>query len=135
MDIWKGVGRFDPQRGSERAFVATIARRRLIDRFRRASAQPQLTPLEELESIGASADGPSGEISSEAERVAQAFTQLSSDQQRVVELAVLHGLSHSEIARHTGMPIGSVKTHMRRGILKVREWLDIRVAESTGGSP
>ncbi|HVN99474.1 MAG TPA: sigma-70 family RNA polymerase sigma factor [Steroidobacteraceae bacterium] len=134
MDVWKAGARFDPQRGSERAFVATIARRRLIDRSRRAAAQPQLASSDELETIAGAAAGIGGETSSEAEHVAQAFAQLPAEQQRVIELSVLHGLSHSEIARHTGLPLGSVKTHLRRGILRVRDTLGIRAASDARGS-
>ncbi len=133
LDVWKSASRFDPVQGSEKVFIATIARRRLIDRLRRHSTRPQFAQEEELDSIGFASPGTSGEISSEAERAAEAVAQLAGDQQRVIELAVLHGLSHSEIATRTGMPLGTVKTQMRRGILKVRELLGVRVSSDDGG--
>jgi len=135
VDVWKSAGRFDPSQGSEKVFVATIARRRLIDRLRRSSARPEFAPAEDLDNYGFSAPGTSGEISIEAERAAVAVGQLAGDQQRVIELAVLHGLTHSEIAKHTGMPLGTVKTQLRRGIIKVREILGVDLERDKGGGP
>lgn len=133
VDVWKSASRFDPRQGSEKVFIATIARRRLIDRLRRSAARPEFASEEELDEAGFAVPGTRGEISSEAERAAEAVAQLGADQQRVIELAVLHGLTHSEIAARTGMPLGTVKTQIRRGILKVRELLGVRVDRDEGG--
>ena len=115
-------------------FIATIARRRLIDRLRRHATRPQFAGEEELDALGFAEPGTRGEISSEAERAAEAVAQLGEDQQRVIELAVLHGLTHSEIASRTGMPLGTVKTQMRRGLIKARELLGIEVVGEGGGA-
>ena len=125
-DVWKSAGRFDPRRSSDRAFVATIARRRLIDRLRRHMSRPESALSEELDIAGFAEPGTRGEVSSEAERAAEAVAQLRPEQRRVIELAILHGLSHSEIASRTGLPLGTVKTQLRRGILRARELLGIR---------
>jgi RNA polymerase sigma-70 factor (ECF subfamily) len=132
MDVWKSAARFDPRQGTETVFVATIARRRLIDRLRRHSARPQFASDEELDAIGFAEPGTRGEIASEAERAAEAVGQLGGDQQRVIALAVLHGLTHSEIASATGMPLGTVKTQLRRGMIKVRELLGVRLTCDEG---
>ena len=134
MDVWKSAARFDPAQGSEKVFIATIARRRLIDRLRRHATRPQFAGEEELDALGFAEPGTRGEISSEAERAAEAIAQLGPDQQRVIELAVLHGLTHSEIASRTGMPLGTVKTQMRRGLIKARELLGIEIAGDGGGA-
>lgn len=134
MDVWKSAARFDSRQGSEKTFVATIARRRLIDRLRRSEARPQFAGDTELESLGFAEPGTRGEIASEAERAARAVAQLAPDQQRVIELAVLHGLTHSEIASRTGMPLGTVKTQMRRGLIKARELLGIEAGDDGGGA-
>lgn len=137
LDVWKSAARFDPAQGSEKVFITTIARRRLIDRLRRHSQLPEFAPTEELDVIGWAEPGTRGEIAIEAERAAMAVAQLKPDQQKVIELAVLHGLSHSEIAARTGMPLGTVKTQMRRGLIQVREImrLDGPAAElATAGS-
>jgi RNA polymerase sigma-70 factor (ECF subfamily) len=133
MDIWKNAARFDPARGSEQAFVATIARRRLIDRLRRHAQRPEFASTDELEVVGFADPGTRGEVCIEAERAAEAMAELRPDQQRVIELAVLHGLTHSEIAARTGLPLGTVKTQIRRGLLRVRERLGIDSGASGGG--
>jgi RNA polymerase sigma-70 factor (ECF subfamily) len=121
LDVWKSAARFDPAQGTEKVFITTIARRRLIDRLRRHSQLPEFAPTEELDAVGWAEPGTRGEVAIEAERAAMAVAKLKPDQQKVIELAVLHGLSHSEIAAKTGMPLGTVKTQMRRGLIQVRE--------------
>ena len=80
------------------------------------------------------ADGPwnavddtSGASSSDAQRAAVALRELKPDQQRVIGLAVVEGLSQSEIASATGLPLGTVKTLMRRGLISIREALGVGV--------
>jgi RNA polymerase sigma-70 factor (ECF subfamily) len=134
VDVWKSAARFDARQGSERMFVATIARRRLIDRLRRIGARPELALGTDLDTLGFAEPGTGGELAAEAEQAAAAVRELSAEQQRVIELAVVHGLSHSEIATHTGLPLGTVKTQIRRGILRVRELLGVQVATDGGGA-
>lgn len=121
VDVWKSAERYDPTVASETAFVATIARRRLIDRRRRAQRRPQAELLPEtLES----SDSPVDEqlaLCDEAELAKRELERLKPDQQRVLRLSIWDGLSHSEIAERTGMPLGTVKTHVRRGLLQIRE--------------
>jgi RNA polymerase sigma factor (sigma-70 family) len=135
MDIWKSAARFDRQRGSEQVFITMIARRRLIDRLRRHAQQPEFTSTDDLDVIGFAEPGTRGEVCIEAERAAAAVAELRADQQRVIELAVMHGLSHGEIAARTGMPLGTVKTQMRRGLIRVREMLGVDAAAVSGGGP
>ncbi|MCV5784793.1 hypothetical protein OFN20_28335, partial [Escherichia coli] len=61
---------------------------------------------------------------------AKALNQLRPEQRQVLQLSIVHGMSHQEIADATGMPLGTVKTHARRGLLQVREILGIK--DSTG---
>jgi RNA polymerase sigma-70 factor (ECF subfamily) len=135
MDIWKSAARFDPLRGSEQVFITMIARRRLIDRLRRHAQQPEFASTDDLDVIGFAEPGNRGEVSVEAERAAAAVAELKADQQRVIELAVIHGLSHGEIAARTGMALGTVKTQMRRGLIRVREMLGIDAPAVAGGGP
>jgi RNA polymerase sigma factor (sigma-70 family) len=133
MDLWKSAARFDPQRGSEKVFITMIARRRLIDRLRRDAQQPEFASTDDLDVIGFAEPGTRGEVCIEAERAAAAVAELKADQQRVIELAVMQGLSHGEISARTGMPLGTVKTQMRRGLIRVREMLGIDAAAVSGG--
>ena len=120
VDVWKSAGRYDPAHGSEVTFVATIARRRLIDRRRRERRRPHETISETLAEPGA-AERP--ELSAEAALAVRAVAELRPEQQRVVLLSACEGLSHGEIARELSMPLGTVKAHVRRGLLHVKRAL------------
>ncbi len=61
------------------------------------------------------------EIKAEAERARKLIRTLKPEQQRIIELAVYHGHTHQSIADSLGLPLGTVKTHLRRGLLRIRE--------------
>lgn len=126
-DVWRSASRFDPTQGSEKIFVATIARRRLIDRMRRAATQGQAISTDEIETLAWADPAPNAEIAAEAQAAARAVMQLRPEQRRVLELGLLQGFSHSEIAEALAMPLGTVKTMMRRGLIRVRELMGVEV--------
>ncbi len=125
ISVWRSAGRFDASRSSEATFVATIARRRLIDRLRAAGTRPQAVPMEDAgvlrdeHSSAARADA-----SLDLARVEEALAGMRPEQRQVLELAVVGGHSHSQIASHTGLALGTVKTHVRRGLIRIRERLE-----------
>ena len=125
LDIWRSAGRFDAAQGSDKMFIAMIARRRLIDRLRKKSAEPPMDPVEVLESVAWSEPGSRSETSLEAEQAMRALKELRPEQRQVLELGLLHGLTQSEIATRLGMPLGTVKSFMRRGLIRVREFMNI----------
>lgn len=133
--IWQNAYRYDATIASETAFIATIARRRLIDRRRKVGRRPVASAI--TEEITASAAEPvSADVSEDAARAASALTRLSDEQQRVLRLSVYEGLSHELIARATGLPLGTVKTHARRGLMRLRALLSSdteETAETTNG--
>lgn len=122
LDLWKSASRFDPARASEKTFVAMVARRRLIDLLRRTERRPQLTALPE------NIDFPNDEherleVTVEASLAARALEALRPEQRRVLILSVYHGMSHGEIVESTGVPLGTVKSHIRRGLEEIRRAL------------
>jgi RNA polymerase sigma-70 factor (ECF subfamily) len=121
LDLWKSAARFDRQIASEAAFVAMIARRRLIDRKRTRGRRPTIDPMQELPAVAADGSGP--DTCAEARQAAQALDKLRPEQRQVLLLATCHGLSHNEIAAQTGMPLGTVKAHARRGLMSIRATL------------
>jgi RNA polymerase sigma-70 factor, ECF subfamily len=125
LDIWRSAGRFDPSQGSDKVFIAMIARRRLIDRLRRISSEPPTDSVDVLETVAWSVPGTASEISLEAEQAARALQELRPEQRQVLELGLLHGLSQSEIATRLGMPLGTVKSFMRRGLIRAREFMKL----------
>ena len=125
LDVWKCAARYDLEQGSEKVFIATIARRRLIDRLRRARHQFAHDELDALDGLAYATPGDAGERAVEAERAAAAVGQLKPGQQRVIHLAVVEGLSQNEIAERLGLPLGTVKTLMRRGFIAARQRLGV----------
>jgi len=122
LDVWRSADRYDPRVGSEVTFVATIARRRLIDRRRRRFRRPATESFGDTTPADASS-GPSPELGAEAHLARRALETLRPEQREVLVLTACEGLSHEEVATSTGMPLGTVKAHARRGLLRVREAL------------
>jgi len=125
VDVWKNAGRFDPSQASETTFIAMIARRRLIDRIR--FAQRRLAPdsLEDVLTEPSEAGNKAIEMAVEARDAFMALSQLRPEQRQVLQLAIVHGMSHQEISDRTGMPLGTDKTHARRGLIQAREILGV----------
>jgi RNA polymerase sigma-70 factor (ECF subfamily) len=121
IDVWKSAGRYDAMQASEAGFVAMLARRRLIDRHRRFRRQPRLEELTDVHEDTTGAHDARLELCAEAESARRALDGLREEQRTVLELALVEGFTHDEISRKTGMPLGTVKTHARRGLIAVRE--------------
>jgi RNA polymerase sigma-70 factor, ECF subfamily len=134
LDLWKSASRFDPQIASEPAFVTMIARRRLIDRRRSRGRRPSLEGGVELPTLVDQGNRP--DTCAEANQAARALSTLRPEQRQVLVLATCHGLSHGEIASETGMPLGTVKAHVRRGLLSIRAALSgVAEADAREESP
>jgi RNA polymerase sigma-70 factor (ECF subfamily) len=126
LQIWRHAGRFDEALGSEKTFIAMIARRRLIDRLRKATAEPPMdSSVEVFESLSWSEPGDASETCLAAEQALRALAELRPEYRQVLELGILHGLTHPEIAQRLSMPLGTVKSFMRRGLMRVRESMNI----------
>ena len=121
IDLWSSAARYDSSKASETTFIAMLARRRLIDRFRKSKRQPP------TEVLSAEADFehpdllPDVALKDEASRAARLIRTLKPEQQQVIKLAVYEGHTHQGVADALQIPLGTVKTHLRRGLLKVRE--------------
>ncbi|HMQ03663.1 MAG TPA: sigma-70 family RNA polymerase sigma factor [Pyrinomonadaceae bacterium] len=125
LDIWKNAAKFDESQASETTFIAMIARRRLIDRIRFTSRRISADGLDDVMVEPADRADMKMQTSLEANDAVKALRSLRPEQQQVLELSIVQGLSHQEIADRTGMPLGTVKTHARRGILQAREFLGL----------
>lgn len=125
IDIWKNAARFDAALASETTFVAMIARRRLIDRVRKIMRQPNVDSFEDILIEPAVSSDRKIQIGVEARQAAEALKELRPEQRQILHLSIIQGFSHQEIADALAMPLGTVKTHARRGILRVREILGL----------
>lgn len=124
-EVWRVAPRFDPAIASARAFVATIARRRLIDRGRVRQRIDRDASAELPESTTAASQNPLDRLAKDeqARSAMSEFGRLRIEQQKVIRLAVHEEWTHERIAEHLDMPVGTVKTHLRRGLLRLRESL------------
>jgi RNA polymerase sigma-70 factor (ECF subfamily) len=125
--VWRQAAQYSRERGTPLAWLTTIARSRAIDRLRRGRREQQHT--EPLEGVVATAyasgtsaldDVMAGEVSAV---VRKALDSLAPEQREVIELAYYGGMSHSEIAAARGLPLGTVKTRTRLGLMRLREML------------
>jgi RNA polymerase sigma factor (sigma-70 family) len=121
-EIWKKAGSFNPAVASEATFIALVARRRTIDFLRRQGRQPGFEPLEAAESIPATAPSESS-LDCDPEAVRTSVASLPDDTRQLFHLFFEHGYTHPEIAEKTGLPIGTIKTRLRRGLITLREQL------------
>ncbi len=122
--VWRSASRYDPASASEATFVAMIARRRVIDRIRKAGRRPDTQPIESVGDPGSdtASESPSyaAAVKEESARVLEVIDALDPPQPEVIRHAVLDGLTHVQIAERLSLPLGTVKTHIRRGLAKVR---------------
>lgn len=129
VDLWRSADRFDPLVSEEITFVAMIARRRVIDTLRRQTGLPQASAVdmssfaEVADAAGVSSVGRRLELGEEARRADEHLDQLKPEEQRVIRLSIFDDLSHAAIAEHTGLPLGTVKSHIRRGLDSLRHKL------------
>lgn len=126
VDAWKSAARFDPAVGSEVTFLMTIARRRLIDRARRQGRRLSPDLLEDAGTIPSPVEPDRAEMHDEVARAQEALTQLRPEQREVLDLALGHGRTHQEISQQIGIPLGTVKSHARRGLIRLREMLGVK---------
>jgi RNA polymerase sigma-70 factor (ECF subfamily) len=130
-EVWDRADRYDPSRSSPLVYLMTLSRSRAIDRLRRLRRR---VPVEgdrgdSLDSLPNEVDpgGPSpfsDAVAAERRtRVRRALAQLGPAERRVVELSFFHGLTHSEIAERLQEPLGTTKTRIRRGLIRLRDAL------------
>jgi RNA polymerase sigma-70 factor (ECF subfamily) len=120
LELWKHAGRYDPALGSEPTFVTMIARRRMIERLRRAEQRPQLKPAPDTFS---GVEDSLVERCPEVAITAGVLATLDPRQRRVLSLAIGQGMTYAELAEATAMPIDKIKSLVRRALVAVRKRL------------
>ncbi len=125
VQIWRKAGDFDPLRGRPFHWLTTLARSRgpdrlsvLSSRYRLAAGRAHYLPHDEVPDPVDEAS-----LAEEARHVRSALAQIPEAQRKVLLLAYFQGLSHSEIAARLGAPLGTVKSHARLGLTKLRDLL------------
>jgi RNA polymerase sigma-70 factor (ECF subfamily) len=127
LEIWQSASKFDQNRGSGMAWVLTMAHRRAIDRIRSAQKSHERDLKIGIRDMEREFDGvaESVEIRLENERVKVAMARLTPLQREAVILAYYGGYSHSEMSQILGIPLGTVKTRLRDGMIRLRDELGV----------
>jgi RNA polymerase sigma-70 factor, ECF subfamily len=124
LQVWRKAADFDQNRGRPFTWLVTLARSRGIDRLRTLSARERVAEAGAREVAEEISDAASDAFKSEQRGlVTDALAQLPDEQKRPIMLAYFDGLTQSEIATRLGAPLGTVKTRMRTGLMKLRELL------------
>jgi RNA polymerase sigma-70 factor, ECF subfamily len=130
IQVWKRAGDFDESRGRPFTWLVTLARSRTIDRLRALESR-QRTANESVQAVAESVSD-SEQDAMRAEQgavVRECLGELPSEQQQTLVLAYFEGLTQTEIAARLGAPLGTVKTRMRSGMIKLREMLGERMKD------
>ncbi|MER3386383.1 sigma-70 family RNA polymerase sigma factor [Microcella pacifica] len=127
LEIWQTAPRFDPNKGKAVTWMLTMAHRRAIDRVRSAQSSRDRDTKIGIRDLGREYDSVAEnvEIRIEHERVEKALTKLTELQRQAVELAYYGGYTHSEVSTMLSVPIGTVKTRLRDGMIRLREELGV----------
>jgi RNA polymerase sigma-70 factor (ECF subfamily) len=128
VHLWQKAGQYDPAYGQEVQFISVLARRRLID-WVRARARSREAAVPAMDGLARSLDRRGFERDEEAAAAWEAISRLISEHQSIVLLAVVHGMTHEQIATHLQMPLGTVKTNLYRALAAVREQIAQREIE------
>jgi RNA polymerase sigma-70 factor, ECF subfamily len=126
--VWRTAASYDSSRGTVAAWLVTQARSRAIDRMRaRGGRMERERPI--VNFVDLEVDAPSPEQESAAgqrrRRVLMALATLSPEQREAIQLAFFSDLTHGELAARLGQPLGTVKSRIRLGMIKLREQLEI----------
>jgi RNA polymerase sigma-70 factor (ECF subfamily) len=135
VQVWRQAGKYDTSRGSPEAWIMMIARTRILDRLRSRKAGIVLKTVGE--NLPESPDGDDWPedlaiTREDAVNVRQALAELPAEQKQAIELAFFDGLTHMEIAEKISVPLGTIKTRIRLGLMKIRDQLRLIMGDENG---
>jgi RNA polymerase sigma-70 factor (ECF subfamily) len=124
-EFWRRAETFDAARGSPLGLLVTLARSRAIDRRRRTKKDPRALAIQPSDATDRPENRPDAVLDQQQERdrIRGALKSLQPEQRRAIEAAYYDGMSHSEIASAMDKPLGTVKTYIRQGLIRLREML------------
>lgn len=124
VEIWQQAGRYEPERGSPLGWMLTIAHRRAVDRVRSEDAATRRDDADHRSTLDAG-DTPAAtvEVRLDQQRIRAALADLTDIQRPAIELAYFGGYTHTEVATMLDIPLGTAKTRIRDGLLRLRDVL------------
>jgi RNA polymerase sigma-70 factor (ECF subfamily) len=127
LEIWRSSGRFDSAKGSPLGWLLTIVHRKAVDRVRSAEASTRrdATYQSRNQPIAHDSTAEAAQASLEARRVRGALQSLTSVQREALELAYFGGYTHTEVATMLDLPVGTAKTRIRDGLIRLRDTMGV----------
>ena len=127
LEIWRSSGRFDQDKGSALSWMLTITHRKAVDRVRSAEAASRrdTSYQQHNQPVDHDSTAEAAEASLEARRVRGALAELTEVQREAVGLAFLGGYTHTEVATMLDLPVGTAKTRIRDGMIRLRDALGV----------
>ncbi len=127
LELWRTAAAFDPDRGSASSWVLTLVHRRAVDRVRSAEAATRRDTAYHQRNTAVEHDdtAEAAHASLEARRVRKALGVLTEVQREAVELAYFGGLTHTEVAGRLDLPVGTAKTRIRDGLIRLRDAMGV----------
>ncbi|MFL6592836.1 MAG: sigma-70 family RNA polymerase sigma factor [Luteimonas sp.] len=125
LAIWRKASQYDEQRASPITWLAMIARNKAIDRLRATREDRASLPIDRARTLADDGlDAPAlAEAASVAQRLHDCLDELTGEQGRAIRVAFFEGCTYGEIAQRSATPVGTVKSWIRRGLLKLRDCL------------
>jgi len=127
LQVWRTAARFDEAKGSPLAWLMTLAHRRAVDRVRAAEAVSRQDTSYHRNNhvVDHDSTAEAAEKSMEARRVRAALAELTPVQREALELAYFGGYTHSEVAAMLDLPVGTAKTRIRDGLIRMRDAIGV----------
>lgn len=127
LEVWRTASRFDPDRGSALSWLMTLAHRRAVDRVRSAesTSRRDSTWHDQSQPTDHDVTAEAATAAIEATRVRKAMESLTKVQREALELAYFGGYTHSEVATMLELPVGTAKTRIRDGLIRLRDTLGV----------
>jgi RNA polymerase sigma-70 factor (ECF subfamily) len=127
LQIWRTASRYDEDKGSALAWMMTLAHRRAVDRVRAAEAvsRQDTSYYQSSQQVEHDSTAEAAEQSMEARRVRSALAELTDVQRQALELAYFGGYTHAEVAGMLDLPVGTAKTRIRDGLIRLRDAMGV----------
>lgn len=127
LEIWRTASRYDAARGSALSWLLTITHRKAVDRVRSAESASRRDTTYHLQNqpVDHDSTAEAAQVSLEAHRVRGALAALTEAQREAIGLAYLGGYTHTEVATMLDLPVGTAKTRIRDGLIRLRDTLGV----------
>jgi RNA polymerase sigma factor (sigma-70 family) len=126
VTVWRKAAGFDPGRASPITWLVAIARNRAIDRLRSSAVTRRMEPIEAADAVSDPAPGATErvELAQQRQRLARCLEELEARQSAAIRAAFLDGATYEELAMRMSVPLGTMKSWIRRGLLKLKARLE-----------